>query len=177
MMALRKDLRRAVMTRVFFDIDGVLAEFREGSSMEEMLGEGYFLDLAPQSEVIEALERLAAAPGFEVHTLSSVLSESRYALNEKKLWLCRHVRSVREGRVSCEFLPCGVSKRSAVPGGVRPGDILIDDYNVNLRDWQKSAIAVKLLNGINHRHGSWKGLTAGRDASEIVRVVMGAAGQ
>ena len=165
------------MTRVFFDIDGVLAEFRQCSSYEDLLREGYFLELEPQSEVIEALGVLASTPGFEVHTLSSVISESRYALREKKLWLSRYVPAVREGRVSCEFLPCGESKREAVPGGIMPGDILIDDYNVNLRDWQLGGIAVKLLNGINHRRGTWKGLTAKKDAGDIVRVVMSAAGQ
>ena len=48
---------------------------------------------------------------------------------------------------------------------------LIDDYNANLRDWAESAVAIKYLNGINNRHGSWKGRTAAGCASQIAGAV------
>ena len=156
--------------RVFFDIDGVLAEFRE-SSYQELLSRGYFLDLKPQQEVIDALELLARDPSLQVYVLSAFLEESLYALEEKKIWVARHIPAAAEGLVHCIYLPCGSDKAAAVPGGIRPKDILVDDYNLNLNSWAAGGIAIKLLNGINNRHGSWKGLTAGRDAAQIRDVV------
>jgi len=161
------------MTRIFFDMDGVLAEYRE-VPYEEMLKEGYFRKLAPQDEAVRALKMLAEDPLFEVYTLSAVIKENPYALDEKKDWLAdqlgpelKNVRSI--------YPYCGEDKAEAVPGGIRPTDILIDDYNANLRLWEKRAVAIKFLNGINNRHGSWKGLTTGGRAEDIARAVRGAA--
>ena len=157
------------MTRVFFDMDGVLAEYRE-VPYEEMLKEGYFGDLAPQKEAVEALKQLAEDPRFEVYTLSAVIRENPWALGEKQEWLRRQLGS-SFSRIGSIFPYCGEDKASAVPGGIRPTDILIDDYNANLRSWEKSAVAIKFLNGINNRHGSWKGRTASGRADEIVNAV------
>ena len=158
------------MTRIFFDMDGVLAEFKD-VPYEELLEEGFFLNLKPQTEVVRALEQLSEDPEFEVCTLSAVIPESPYALQEKKDWLKANVL----GNFKSIFLPCGESKAEAIPGGIRPTDILVDDYNFNLNDWSKHAVAVKLLNGINHRHGSWKGLIAKNDAGDIKDVIYRAA--
>lgn len=157
------------MTRVFFDMDGVLAEYKY-VPYEEMLRKGYFGELAPQEEAVKALRLLAEDPGLEVYTLSAVIKENPYALGEKKSWLERQLGSSL-GSVVSIFPFCGQSKAEAVPGGIRSTDILIDDYNANLRDWEKSAVAIKYLNGINHRHGSWKGRTAGGSASDIASAV------
>ncbi len=157
------------MTRIFFDMDGVLAEYKY-VPYEEMLKEGYFGELAPQAEAVEALKLLAADPGIELYTLSAVIRENPWALGEKQNWLRKQLGSSL-GSVVSIFPFCGESKASVVPGGIRPTDILIDDYNANLRDWEKSAVAIKFLNGINNRHGSWKGRTAGGSASDITSAV------
>ena len=157
------------MTRVFFDMDGVLAEYKY-VPYEEMLKEGYFGELAPQAEAVKALKLLAADPGIELYTLSAVIRENPWALGEKKNWLRKQLGSSLSSVISI-FPFCGESKALAVPGGIRPTDILIDDYNANLRDWEKSAVAIKFLNGINNRHGSWKGRTAGGSASDITSAV------
>jgi 5'(3')-deoxyribonucleotidase len=155
------------MTRLFFDIDGVLAEFREAGDFSELLQQGYFLHLKPQEEPLKALWALAADPDFEVHTLSAVIKESPYALAEKQAWLDEFIPDT----VKRQFCWCGEDKSLAVPGGIQPGDILIDDYNFNLRLWKEKGIAVKLLNGINDRHGSWDGPRAKNDAEHITRTI------
>lgn len=160
------------MTRLFFDIDGVLAEFREAQDFSELLQEGYFRDLKPQEEPLRALWMLAADPRFEVHTLSAVIKESPYALGEKQAWLDEFVPPT----VQRQFCWCGEDKSLAVPGGIRPDDILIDDYNANLRQWREKGIAVKLLNGINDRHGSWDGPRAQCSAEHITQTIRQLAG-
>ncbi len=157
------------MTRVFFDMDGVLAEYKD-VPYDEMLKEGYFGALAPQEEAVEALKLLADDPQIELFTLSAVIKENPYALEEKKSWLKKQLGSSL-GSVVSIFPFCGESKAAVVPGGIRPTDILIDDYNANLRDWEKNAVAIKYLNGINNKHGSWKGLTAAGSASDIAGAV------
>ena len=162
------------MTRVFFDMDGVLAEYKY-VPYADMLQEGYFRDLAPQEEAVEAIKKLAADPDLEVWTLSAVIEENPYALEEKKSWLKAQLGdSIKD--IKSVFPFCGTSKRDAVPGGIRPTDILIDDYNANLRDWATQAVSIKFLNGINNRHGSWKGRTAGGCARNIEDAVYAAIG-
>ena len=162
------------MTRVFFDMDGVLAEYRY-VPYADMLQKGYFRDLAPQEEAVKALKQLAEDPRLEVWTLSAVIEENPYALEEKKSWL-REQLGDSVNNIRSVFPFCGTSKRDAVPGGIRPTDILIDDYNANLRDWETQAVSIKFLNGINNRHGSWKGRTAGGSAGSIAESVYAAIG-
>ena len=162
------------MTRIFFDMDGVLAEYRD-VPVEEYLREGYFAELAPRPEALAALADLAEDPAFEVHTLSAVYAENKTAEAEKRAWLQDHLPESVLPRVTSLFCFCGENKADAVPGGIRPTDILEDDYNGNLRDWQKQGVAIKLLNGINDRRGSWQGIRAGGSGSDIAQTIRRAA--
>ena len=164
-----------LMTRIFFDMDGVLAEYRQ-VPVEEYLRKGYFAELAPQTEALNALADLAQDPRYEVHTLSAVYAENPYAESEKREWLRKNLPEQALRNLKSLFCFCGESKADAVPGGIRPTDILVDDYNANLRDWQEKGVAIKLLNGINDRHGSWQGLRAGGTGADIAETIRRAAG-
>ena len=94
------------MTRVFFDMDGVLAEYRY-VPLDDMMKQGYFRDLAPQTEAVEALKKLAEDPGLEVWTLSAVIRENPYALEEKKSWL-REQLGDSINNVKSVFPFCGI---------------------------------------------------------------------
>ena len=156
-------------------MDGVLAEYRY-VPYEDMLQKGYFRDLAPQEEALRAIRMLSEDPGLEVYTLSAVIKENPYALEEKKDWLRQQLGHAL-ANIGSIYPYCGQSKADCVPGGIRPTDILIDDHNANLLDWQERAVAIKYLNGINNRHGSWKGRTAGGRAEDIAGAVYSAIGR
>lgn len=164
------------MTRVFFDMDGTLAEYRPINEIEDLYEKGYFATLRPQEGVVNAAKRLFYDPNFEVYVLSAVLSDSEYSVPEKTEWLNQYFPIDDSHRI---FSPVGEPKSLYIPNGIQKSDILLDDYTVNLNDWGQKACAVKILNGLNHTKGTWTGnkLSAFRDgkslADAIVRISHG----
>lgn len=140
--------------RLFVDMDGTLAVFRKVDELETLYEKGYFLNLAPQKNVLAAVRELIVNhPEIEVNILSAYLTDSQYALQEKNEWLDKFLPEIkRDHRV---FVPCGTDKKEGIRGGVRGNDFLLDDYTKNLKEWQPPARGIKLLNGINHSRGTW----------------------
>ena len=145
--------------RLFVDIDGTLAEFKTVDTMETLFQKGYFYNLLPQDTVLNAVKRILGENlNIEVYILSSYLSDSRYALHEKNLWLDRYLPELdKEHRIFC---PCGEDKRKYLTehfGEITDNDFLLDDYSQNLHAWEPPGRGIKLLNGINGNFGTWKG--------------------
>lgn len=164
--------------RLFVDMDGTVAKFTPVDTLEILYEPGYFLNLDPIPNTVKAIRLLQAqAADIEVFILSSYLSDSQYALKEKSEWLNKYLPETDfEHRIFC---PCGTCKKEVVPGGIRATDHLLDDYTCNLAEWEPPAIGIKLLNGINHSKGSWKGSRISVENSpylivrKIVKVVGG----
>lgn len=141
--------------RIFIDMDGTLAVWKLAAALEDLYQKGYFRNLAPNQNVVDGCRLLVESEISEAYILSSFLSDSEYAVAEKCQWLDEHFPELKgSNRV---FVPCGIAKTEAVPGGLRDDDVLLDDYSVNLLPWSERAIGIKLLNGINHTKGTWKG--------------------
>lgn len=142
--------------RIFVDMDGTAAKFTPVDMLETLYEQGYFLNLEPIPNIVRAIRLLQVqATDIEIFILSSYLSDSKYALQEKNEWLDKYIPEIDyEHRIFC---PCGISKKEVVPDGIRDTDYLIDDYTHNLMEWEPPAIGIKLLNGINHTKGTWKG--------------------
>ena len=142
--------------RLLVDMVGVLATFQQVDTLELLYEKNYFLNLEPVENVIEAVRLIKAEhPEIEVYILSSVLSDSEYALQEKNEWLNQYLPEIdAEHRL---FPPCGVNKASYVPDGIGVTDFLLDDYTHNLTLWEPPARGIKLLNGINHTNETWHG--------------------
>lgn len=139
--------------RIFFDLDGVLAAWQD-VPQELVARKGYFSGIPVQENVVAAFRLLGRLPDIELYTLSHVFQDS-HSESDKKTWVARHLNLPEERQIYC---PCGSRKESALEkiGGIRPSDVLIDDYTANLRCW--GGIPIKLYNGINGKNGTWQGI-------------------
>ncbi len=153
--------------RIFIDMDGVLAKFNHVASEEQLYEQRYFANLEPMPTVIDGIKQyIAENPDCQVYILSAYLKDSPYALQEKNQWLDKYLPEIDAAyRIFC---PCGESKSQYIEHGIKNTDILIDDYTKNLLDWKaQGGIGVKLLNGINHTRGTWKGICVDNQNDDI----------
>ncbi len=134
-------------------MDGTLAEFRIVDTLETLYEEGYFFNLKPHENVVKAVNQIVTEnEDIEVFILSAYLTDSEYALGEKKVWLDKYLPEIdTKHRI---FIPCGTDKAEAVD--LREDDFLLDDYTLNLNAWEPPAKGIKLVNAINDTHKSWK---------------------
>lgn len=140
--------------RLFVDMDGTLAVFQRVDRLEALYEYGYFANLPPIENVIQAVKLIIKNhPEIDVHILSAYLTDSPYALIEKQQWLDQYLPEIDAAHRI--FTPCGQDKKEFIPGGIRGSDFLLDDYTHNLCLWQPPARGIKLLNGINHTNGTW----------------------
>ena len=143
--------------RLFVDMDGTVTVFRQVDTLETLYEQGYFLNLPPQMNAVDCIKYVMEhhKEDIEVFIMSAVLTDSRYALEEKNAWIDKYLPEIdKDHRI---FPPCGVDKKEYIPGGVRKTDHLMDDYTHNLTLWQPPAKGIKLMNGINDTHGTWTG--------------------
>lgn len=157
--------------RLFVDMDGTLAEFKNVDTLETLYEQGYFKNLKPQINVVEAIKEIIKKNEVEVFILSAVLSDSKYALDEKNEWLNNFLPEIdMDHRI---FPPCGEDKKNYIPEGIRANDFLLDDYTHNLMLWSPPAEGIKLLNGINHTNGTWQGsmLSFNKNFKELAKEI------
>ena len=142
--------------RIFIDMDGTLAEWKDVKSNKELYVKGYYEELKPNKYLLEETKKLIEE-GKDIFILSSFLSDSKYALSEKNIWLDKHLPELpREKRI---FVPYGDLKYKYLPSKITAFDYLIDDHTKNLLDWKEAGgTGIKFLNGMNHIKGIWQGL-------------------
>lgn len=137
---------------IIFDLDGVLAEFREAASIEELFEEGYFLNLEPIKSSIATIKLLLRTCPERVYIASSYLESSDYAYSEKLEWIEKIIPEMDLRQVL--LIPSSLTKEEylqAFFGGISENDLLIDDYSENLKCF--SGIPVKFVNPINNKSG------------------------
>ena len=141
-------------------MDGVLARWNQNASIEEVAAKGYFLAREAESIIINAAKRLMEKKDCEVFILSSVFKDD-HSIYEKNEWLNRQKLGVPyKNRL---FVPYGESKSIflAETVGIKPDDVLIDDFTKNLNEWH--GIGIKFRNHCNGTKGTWKGYSVSYD--------------
>lgn len=140
---------------LYVDLDGTLAEFRYADSMDTLYEQGYFLNLKPIDGVLAGIkEFMRRYPEIPVYVLSAYLGDSKYALQEKSMWLDKYLPELEDEHQL--FVKCGEIKAD-VPCA-NENAFLLDDHSQNLLDWEKAGFkGIKLLNGINGEGKKWQG--------------------
>lgn len=160
--------------RLFVDMDGTLAVWKQATCFEDLLQPGYFRDLPPYQTVLGAVKILCTTkPELDVYALSAYIPENQYAVSEKNAWLDAYLPEIdSEHRI---FVACGSSKARAAANRLKTpcidsSFVLLDDYSVNLHEWKANrGSCIKLRNGINGNGGTWKGESVTRfDAAENI---------
>lgn len=116
--------------RYFFDMDGVLCKFMHGTPFEAIYEKGYFRNLPPQGNIVNAAKELIKTN--EVYVLSSVLDDHSTSKEEKNAWLKEHFPELPANHIL--FVICGTNK-AEIDIFDPNTDILIDDYGINCKKW------------------------------------------
>lgn len=140
-----------VRKRLLVDLDGTLARFHdEANYLECMYEKGFFANLKPFENMLEAIRILTKEyADIEVITCSAAV-DSPYCREEKDSWLDRYLPEIPNDRRL--YTSIGKSKADYLPGGVSKNDYLLDDYNRGLYQFMHSGgSAIKCHNNINQR--------------------------
>lgn len=164
-------------TRIFFDMDGTLAQFHNEPNWRKRMGdENFYKNLAPYTNLLKAASLLASKEDAEVYVLSAYIN-SPFCVTEKNTWLDANLSSIPSQRRI--LVPEGTDKAAHIENLFRTAlsveDVLVDDYTVNLLDWKrKGGRGIKFLNGINGKNlipPAWDGEVVHYDFNplEIIR--------
>ncbi len=159
--------------RFYFDMDGVLAKWRN-VSIEETYQKGYFAKLTPEFCIVDAV-RAIYDMGYDVSILSAVYQDG-HSVNDKISWL----KENGLGGIPGIFVPYGEKKADYLkksPGSI---SVLVDDFSKNLREWVDTGdnfIGIKFMNGINGTKGTWAGYLVSNKMSsaQLVNAITGIA--
>lgn len=162
--------------RLYFDMDGVLAKWQEGTPIETVCSPGYFANLPAEQNVVEALKLLAVKERIELHILSAVFDEP-HNIADKLHWIKNNLGDAVKPE-NIHFVSNGTRKSLAL-GGIDKNDILIDDYSKNISDWiEDGGTTIKMFNATNGRTGKYYGsytctwLAPCQIADDILAVVL-----
>lgn len=142
--------------RLFIDMDGTLYRFHdkilddEGHvQIEKMYDQDFFLNLDPFHNMVSAVNFMHEADfGLEIFILSSadtedIVRQKNDCIDRDFPWLDGEHRL---------YPKTWENKSMVIPDGIHSSDILIDDYNKNLQNWEnEKGIAIKFINNINHK--------------------------
>lgn len=147
------------MINVFFDMDGVIAEWNEKATLEDIFSEGYFRNVSPNKVTINVLKNLFKKyVNTEPSQVRFFILSARYddESNEENRFEKdkRYFLSKYDIKFPVCFVSCGKSKKEVFDlyPFLNPKDynLLFDDHTPNLVDWENNKnIGIKWLNKIN----------------------------
>ena len=157
--------------RLFLDMDGTLAEYRDFYSLEQFTQRGYFSSLRPFENVVDAVRDIIKNTDIDVYVLSAC-PRGTDASKEKDEWLDKYLPELKkENRI---YSIVGENKADYIKGGVKSDDYLLDDYPKNLLAWTKEGgQGIKLFNGLNANAEKWNDacISYKRDSEKISEAI------
>lgn len=147
---------------LFVDMDGTIAKFYyKKNCLEKMYEQGYFANLPLYSMATRLNDFAKKDTCVNVYILSACI-DSEYCEQEKIEWLLKHMSNISPTHFI--FTKVGESKvlkaKTMVENFDECVNILLDDYTLNLEQWQAQSIlcmSVKFINGINNTTKTWQG--------------------
>lgn len=144
---------------IFWDLDGTLAKWKEDATMDEICIPGYFANVQPEEHLVGLVNTLTKTKECKNYILSHYLPETT-AYNDKISWCQKYLPEIRKDHYL--FVPCGVDKalfiKDVIKQSLPENYVLVDDYSKNLLSWQQSGgTAIKWMNGVNGRNGTFTG--------------------
>lgn len=144
-------------------MDGVLVEYRRDVTSENvnvlLKQKGYFTNLKPEWNMIEAIKALKRIFPKNVFILTAVYTDSYpYSKKEKIEYVQKVLPELLDDLIivdveSGETKPQRVAE--IIGDQINSNCLLIDDYGKNLREWKnEGGTPVKYLNLINNSHGT-----------------------
>lgn len=145
--------------KYIFDMDGTLFEWIPQECLEILYEKGYYRSLDSITNMQILINQLISY-GYEVYVGSAYLSDSQYALDEKKFSILKDYPEI--GLKNCIFCDYGKDKTQFVQkyfdSEINKKMYLIDDYSKNLFKFQKGGgHGIKVMNGLNGTKGTWQG--------------------
>lgn len=157
---------------LFFDMDGVLADFySDPNYLIRMREKGYFANLKPLPMVNTVAELALRFEVFDIYILSACVEPVEQCMAEKHKWLDRYLSIVpKENRILVE---AGQNKYDFVPKGIEI-PILFDDYSKNIEQWEeRGGYAFKIKNNINLKSNKeYRAILDSPTAEDILTAVM-----
>lgn len=130
-------------TLLFIDMDGVIADFEKGinsgnGDLDQMFGNKFFRKLEPmEKEIAEKIERLQELTKVKILSKACVeRNDKRFAsqVSDKKYWLMRFAPTVENKDIIIQSTE--ESKGEIVREFSDYHCILLDDYSLNLVEWE-----------------------------------------
>lgn len=160
-------------------MDGVIAKYERDaytSPKSRWLRDGYFLGLEKDEYACKLLEIILSL-GVESYLVTKVadIPKRNSMILDKLKWITRNLDKVDIGTQ----VIITKSDKSGIMEAIKERnltktDILIDDYNPNLKEWERNGgTAIKYLNGINSKN-SWKGYSFSDkdDLTEVLQFIL-----
>ena len=147
---------------LFVDMDGTIAKFYyKKNCLEKMYEQGYFAKLPLYSMATQLNNFAEKDTCVNVYILSACI-DSKYCEQEKVEWLLKYMPNISPTHFI--FTKVGESKvlkaKTIVENFDECINILLDDYTLNLEQWQAQSMlcmGVKFINGINDTTKTWQG--------------------
>lgn len=165
-------MNQEAQTRLFVDMDGVLARFHDDIldennvvQIEKMYEPNYFYQLKPFQKMVEVINHVAQYYANNIYILSAVDNAHPDFIVQKTKWLQKYIPNLQESHFlfpDVKVDKCDFVKAMSSNHVLRKNDILIDDFNRNLKSWHEAGgYSIKFKNNINHtgqgRFGGDKG--------------------